>query len=208
VKPLVENALFILKALDGYPFPSPLSATPIFWYMLARGELIKLVNGPKLLDRDEMRVWITMNILSHYEEAAAQTVHHYEDVADDARDSARRNAIIRVAVGIVMSVVFPAAIVSAVSAIQTVQSMQQQREAVKDMENAAAAFDATDAAFAKEIRFATEYYEEKLAQAQGQAAPGGEIPGEGAPAGGIPTELLVGGGIAAAATTVALVFLG
>lgn len=208
VKPLVENALFILKALDGYPFPSPISATPIFWYFLARNELIQLINGPKLLDRDEMRVWITMNILSHYESAAAQTVHHFEEVADDARDSARRNVIIRVAIGIVMSVVFPAAIVSAISAVQTVQSIQAQKEAVKDMENAAAAFEATDAAFAAEVRFATEYYKEKLAQAQGPAtpaAPGGAAPSarEGAPgAGGIPTGLLVGGGIAAAAGVV------
>lgn len=217
IKPRVENALFILNVLNTYPFPSPLSATPIFWYFLARNELIQLINGPKLLDRDETRIWITMNILSHYEEAAAQTVHHFEEVADDAQDRARRNAIIKVAVGIVMSVVFPAAIltaVSAVQAVQSIQSMQQQRQAVDDMEEAAAAFEATDAAFAAEVRFATEYYKEMLAQAQGQATPGAPgsttpgVPEEAPGAGGVPTELLVGGGIAAAAAAVALVFLG
>jgi len=213
MKLAVENAAVVLRQLFGYPFPSPISAMPDFWVIMAKPELQALVKAGKPLNPVETRVWITMNILSHYEEVSAQIAHHFEEVQDDAQDRARRIAIIKVGFGLVISIVFPALIASAFSAIQTVQSIQQQQEAadaVRDMENAAAAFDATDAAFAKEIRIATEYYEEKLAQAQGPAAPGGTAPGapEEAQAGGIPTELLVGGGIAAAAATVALVFLG
>jgi hypothetical protein len=222
-KPVVENALVIIKALDGYPFPRPISAAPFAWYLMAQPEVKALAIAGKPLNPVETRIWITMWTLRHYESLAGQIAHHFEERADDAGDRARRTAIFNLALSVVISVVFPAAIATAFSTVRTVvatvYSLQQQREAIKDMEDAAAAFEATDAAFAKEIRFVTAYYEKKLADIEAQspvapAAPVGTAPGapeaapEAAPAGGVPTEILVGGGIAAAAATVALVFLG
>jgi hypothetical protein len=208
-KPVMENLSVVIGEANRYPFPSPISLLPIVWYHRAVGEIAEFIrSGRTIAWGQDARDWITLNVLSHYDELAGQVAEHFEEKAEDARRRAIVKAVILGAVGAVIAIALPAIIASGFQAAMAAIDAHKAREAAKDLQGAADAFAATDAAFSAEIKSLVRRLEERAAEAQRAAAaaaqpgaqPGAQptAPGATEPAGVDTTVLLVGGGVAAA----------
>lgn len=201
-RPIVRNAMELVRALANYPLPSPIPEMPIIFYDEAQADLSEAARYPGQLDPQLARFMVTMTVLENYNTVSARIIDELEEEAEEAR----RGAIIEAVVIGIASLVLPAVVGAGLAAIKTVMDAREAREAAKDMKEAAQQFAATDAAFAAEVRRAADIIEYETAQAEAQAAAASQaavqpaataapVPEEG----GVPTELLVGGGIAAAA---------
>jgi hypothetical protein len=201
-KPVMENLSVVIHEANRYPFPSPISLLPIVWYHRAIGELAGFIHAGRPLSVQDARDWITLNVLSHYDELSAQVVEHFEERAEDARRRAIIKAVILGAVGAMIAIALPALVAAGFQAVMTTVDLRRRREAAQDLERVAAEFEATDAGFAAEVkgmvRRLQEQTEADRAAAAAAAAAPPTAPGATEPAGVDTTVLLVGGGVAVA----------
>lgn len=163
-KPYVNNAIAVLTALDGYPFPSPIPIMPTIAYWKLQDDLVKLVHSDIPLTPYAARIVITLLTLQKYDEIS-------EKIMDELKEKEKRqkwkSIVKKVGLSATLAVI-GAGIVSALTPVagaaragQIAQGVKavtgytissaEQRQAASDAATAAQLFETSDAGYAAEL---------------------------------------------------------
>lgn len=179
IKLPLQNAIIFMKVMKDYPFPSPISIMPQYWFSKVIGDVRNLIHQSVLIPPDLVKFWATMSIVATYNEVA-------KEIQDELRRRAEKKFIINIftsiliGVGISLGIGILSAgiggliglsadlvgkVLSSVNEIvNQFMSQQEKKQAAKDMEKVAQQFSETDAAFAKEVQDAADYLERVAAE--------------------------------------------
>ena len=214
-----NNSKIIWETLSKFPYPAPFLPGEAVSFFLAKlkPELGALAASQDNLDPDDVRMWITMQVLTHYDEWT-QMIQQAQDRLAKRRKKVGLTRTIAVAVAsFVVGLAAPVAFAALFSAIKTAQeyytNTKNAKAAAASLAEAEKAFAESDPEFAKEVdrlQKALEAYVarvEAATAAQGQVPPTGVAPAPSpAPAAqvgpSLTTSLAVGGGIAAVGVVV------
>lgn len=170
VKPILERALVAEKALYKYPWPSPGISLADLYNRFWGKELKEFVlQGPPKTYND-VRAFLALWILKHYNEAIAYLNHLAKKKAKKKKRRAITRAIISVAFGVVMMIAAPMALAMTVSAVQsavkTYTAIKKQKKMASDLKKSAKQFARTDKAFAAELDRVSEWMDAEAAAAE------------------------------------------
>lgn len=171
-----KNSKIIWTTLSQYPFPSPFlpGEAVSFFLSKVKADLVDLASANYDLHEEDVRTWITLQMLAHYNE----WVGMIQAAQDRLNQRRKHNAIVQgivVAVGsLIMSFAAPAAFVLIFAAIrtgtQTYQELKNSKEAIAAMKQAYTAFAESDPAFAEEVKKAQALMEKWQAEDDAKAA--------------------------------------
>lgn len=175
----LQNAVVFMTVMKSYPFPSPISIMPQYWFSRVIDDVRNLVHQSVLIPPDLVKFWATMSIVSSYNEVS-------KAIQDELRRRAEKEFIINIfkniliGVGISLGIGIVSAGIAGLIGLsadivgkvltgvnETVNqflSEQEKREAAQEMAKVAQQFQETDSAFAKEVQDAADYLERSAAE--------------------------------------------
>lgn len=160
----VQNAVIATYALDNYPWPSPAGYFKRFWVQSQLPKLRDFVNFDRPLLIDDVKTFVTMSMLEHFDSIAAMV----EDFLEDKAKNAKRRALIKQVAGAVlggmMAFALPIALATGFAAAMEVVNTADKVSAAKSMQNAALQFESSDMAFSQEINRVARELEESAAR--------------------------------------------
>ena len=179
IKLPLQNAIIFMKVMKSYPFPSPISIMPQYWFAKVIGDVRNLVHQSVLIPPDLIKFWATMSIVANYNEVA-------KEIQDELRRRAEKEFIINIfkniliGVGITLGIGILSAGIGGLiglsadlvgkvltgvnETVNQFMSEQEKREAAQEMAKVAQQFQETDGAFAKEVQDAADYLERSAAE--------------------------------------------
>ena len=210
---ITRNGKTIWETLSKFPFPAPFLPGEAVSFFLGqlRPDLQQLAAGFDDLDPDAIRMWITVQMLNHYDDWTKMIEQAQERLASRRKKIALTKTIAVAVASFVVGLAAPVAFMALLSAIKTAQeayqNAKQAREMAKALAEAEKAFAESDPEFAKEVqrvedamnKLAADAEARTAAQAAAQGGGPSQVPAK-APEGGGPsltTSLAIGGGIAA-----------
>jgi len=215
-----KNSVTIWTTLSEYPYPSPFLPGEGVSFFLGhlKSDLVDLASANYDLQEEDVKTWITIEMLSHYNDWVAEIQAAQKRLNERRKHAAIERAIVATVGSLVMVFAAPAAFVALFAAIrtglQTYQDLKNSKEAIAAMKEAYTAFADSDPAFAEEVKKVQALMEKWQAEddakaaaaAAGKTAPDTAIKFE-APAES-PTKnlLLVGGALAVVGLGALLLF--
>jgi hypothetical protein len=177
----VLNGATALRILTSYPFPSPISVIPHFWFAHNQAALSDFVNSDVPAGADLVRLWITLTTIETYDSVADAVIRELETQAKKEKRRQIMKAVTYAVAGIiftaalggVLASVLPSA-TATVTASTVTKALQQalgdkeRREAAEELEEVARVFEESDAAFAAESRWAAEVIDAAAADEAGR----------------------------------------
>lgn len=177
-KTRVLNIGRIAQTLAFYPWPSPPEVNQFFRLMFKDAmNQIAAVKAP--LHPEDIRTWLTLTLMDKFDELMTAVERHLKRKAEKLK----RRALVRQLIVVALATIFTLGIGSAAGAtagaivgtgfktvIKGLDTIQKVK-AAKSLEKAAAQFDATDAAFAAEIRRVSALFDAPAAAAEAVAPP-------------------------------------
>jgi len=208
-----KNSKTIWETLSKFPYPAPfLPGEGVSFYLgQLKPALGALAASMDDLDSDSIRIWITLEMLAHYDEWTEMIVQALKKLAKRRKKIGLQKTIVAAVGSLVMGIAAPAAFAALFSAVNTANQAyiqaKQARQMAEDLKKAQAAFAESDPEFAKEVDRAQQFMERLAEQAPPETAPGGSSasPASATPASAphaegasdLTTTLAVGGGLAA-----------
>lgn len=164
----IQNSLEAERALNDYPFPGPAGDVARAWMNIVADQFRAVVLQAPSIDREEIRTWTTLSILSNWSEIGERV----EDVLEDRADRAKRRAIVKTiaitALGLALAALaLPVAIKSGIGFLMKGFTALEKAQAAKGLAEASAAFAESDAAFASEIARVQKKFEDSAAGVEG-----------------------------------------
>lgn len=212
-----RNSKVIWDTLSKFPYPAPFlpGESVSFFLSKLKPELQEIAASVEEINPDGLRIWITLQVLTHYDEWTQMIQQAQDRLAKRRKKIALTRTIAITVASIVVGIAAPMAIMALISAVKTATeyyiNAKNAKEAAKSLAEAEKAFAESDPEFAKEVDKAQKAMEDYAAKIEASTAPQGKVPPTGvapppAPAaqGGpsLATSLAVGGGIAAVGVVV------
>lgn len=182
---VAANALMVMKVLENYPLPRPISAMPGVWYAHVRDKMNEFIRQGVPLNEPLIRMWVTLATIDSYDAVSAEIVHRLR-----RRERRQRRmgiiravalgvtlAILTAGIGLALAPLLPAGAVitgaevatAVTTALELGLSVQERKEAAEGLEKIAKQFEQDDAGFAAEARQTAQALD-YLAQQSEQAA--------------------------------------
>lgn len=215
-----KNSKKIWENLSEFPYPAPFlpGEAVSFYFGQLKPALGALAASMDDLDSDSIRIWITLEMLAHYDEWTDMIIAALKKLAKRRKKIGLQKTIVAAVGSLVMGIAAPAAFAALFSAVNTANQLyiqeKQAKQMAEDLKNAKAAFAESDPEFAKEVERAEKFMDRLAEQATPETAPDGSSPASTAPASAAPaqgasnltTTLAVGGGLAAIGWAVLSIF--
>jgi hypothetical protein len=152
VKPMVENALNVEKAIHGFPFPTPGQAIGGIWMDLAKNDLVKFVNIPRVHSKDDIEAFIVLDLLTRWERVITVMEKHFERRAKKQKRKMIVKIVAGVALGAMLTFIAPAILSTGVTLAMGGLEDIKKRKAAVGLQKAMAQFAKTDVAFSGKIQ--------------------------------------------------------
>lgn len=187
IRPVLLNIQNLIRLTNSYPWPGAAKVVPSYWWGITSvsAGLRDLVRMPGILTQDAARLWVTLSLLTNYNQMNQYARDYLEEQAKSERFdlivSAVGLAITGAIIGYAVAALVLAAGASAAvgTGTSTVVKMAvgayseaQKKEAVTSLTDAAQQLRTGDPGFGGQVQWAATYIQQLLNESESNAAPG------------------------------------